>query len=73
MTERFRFETMWEEPAVRAPAMSFIVRIWENDGRDGEMRGEIEHVATGEKRFFPDYWSLLNLIEGWRKDLEVAR
>ena len=58
---------------VRAPAMSFIVRIWKSESDDQEMRGEIEHVATGEKRFFPDYWSLLNLIEGWRKDLEVAR
>ena len=54
----------------RAPAMSFIVRVW-NDGEGApQMRGEIEHVGTGEKRFFLDYWSLLNLIETWRRDLE---
>lgn len=63
---------MQENKAVRSPAMSFIVRVW----RDGEgvpsMRGEVEHVGTGEKRFFLDYWSLLQLLDGWRQELDLA-
>jgi hypothetical protein len=37
---------------------------------DGEpqMRGEIEHLGTGEKRFFPNHTSLLTLIEMWRRE-----
>lgn len=54
----------------RAPTMSFIVRVW-NDG-DGKpaMRGEIEHVTTGEKRLFFDYASMLSVIDTWRQDLD---
>jgi len=62
-----------ERDKVRAPAMSFIVRVWTDDGSEPQMRGEIEHVTTGEKRFFLNYWSMLKLIEMWRRDLEVAR
>lgn len=63
---------MIDEKAVRAPAMSFIVRVW-RDGESGPaMRGEIEHVGTGEKRFFLDYWSLLSLLETWHQDLELV-
>ena len=63
---------MQQNKAIRAPAMSFIVRVW----RDGEgvpaMRGEVEHVGTGEKRFFLDYWSLLQLLDTWRQELDLA-
>jgi hypothetical protein len=47
--------------------MSLIVRVWHEDAG---MRGEIEHVGTGERRLFMDYWSLLNAIETWRQDFE---
>jgi hypothetical protein len=53
--------------------MSFIVRVWADDAETPQMRGEIEHLGTGERRFFPDYWSLLKLIEAWRQDPSIAR
>lgn len=59
--------------SVRAPATSFIIRVWTDDGSEPQMRGEIEHVGTGEKRFFLNYWSMLKLIETWRHDFEAAR
>jgi hypothetical protein len=60
---------MNQDRSVRAPAMSFIVRVWNDGESEPQMRGEIEHVGTGEKRFFLDYWSLLRLIDTWRHDL----
>jgi hypothetical protein len=58
-------EADMKDRAVRTPAMSFIVRVW-TDHDDRQMRGEIEHLGTGEKRFFPNHLSLLNLLETWR-------
>jgi hypothetical protein len=58
---------------VRRPALSLIVRVWPEDGDPAAMRGEVEHVGTGEKRLFLDYWSLLRLIESWRQDLQSVR
>lgn len=55
---------------IRAPATSFIVRVWNEDEGTLQVRGEIEHVGTGEKRFFPDYSALTSLIESWRQDLK---
>ena len=63
---------MQNEGTVRTPAMSFIVRVWRDADGMPTMRGEIEYVGTGEKRFFQDYWSLLNLLETWRQDVELA-
>lgn len=57
---------------MRAPAMSFIVRVWNDDDSVPRLRGEIEHVGTGERRFFPNYWALLTLIESWRTDPDVV-
>jgi hypothetical protein len=37
------------------------------------MRGEIEHVGTGEKRAFLDYWTLLKLLDTWREDQNPQR
>jgi hypothetical protein len=62
--------TVTQESLVRAPATSFIVRVWSSAGGESDVRGEIEHLATGEKRFFPDYRALLRLIESWRKDTQ---
>lgn len=58
-----------KQKITRAPAMSFIVRIWNDDGSTPPLRGEIEHVRTGERRLFLDYDSLTSLIDGWRGDL----
>jgi hypothetical protein len=52
--------------------MSFIVRVWQDDDAVPAMRGEIEHLGTGEKRLFLDHWSLLNLLDSWRRDLELV-
>jgi hypothetical protein len=56
----------------RAPATSFIVRVWSDDEESSQVRGEIEHVGTGEKHLFLDYASLTTLIEAWRRDLAIA-
>lgn len=63
---------MQEDKAVRAPATSFIVRLWTDDDGVPQMRGEIEHIKTGERRFFLNYWSMLNMLESWRRDAEPA-
>jgi hypothetical protein len=57
---------------VRYPARSFIVRVWGEDSASPQLRGEVESVATGEKRLFLDAWSLLRLIETWQHDLEAV-
>ncbi len=64
---------MLQENRVRAPAMSFIVRVWADEGSGSEMRGEVELVRTGERRLFLNHLSLLSLIETWRRDLEAVR
>ena len=56
------------ERSVRTPAMSFILRVWPNDGTSEEMRGEVEHLRTGEKRYFQDHHGLLRLLETWIDD-----
>jgi hypothetical protein len=56
----------------RAPAVSFIVRVYTSDESQREIRGEIEHIGTGEKRLFLDKGALLNLIDGWRKELSAT-
>jgi hypothetical protein len=63
---------MEDQGKVRAPAVSFIVRVWQDDADTSSMRGEVEHLRTGEKRLFLDYWSLLNLLDSWRHDLELV-
>ena len=57
---------------VRTPSTSFIVRVWADDDSGSEMRGEVELVRTGERRLFTDSWSLLALIDSWRRDLKTA-
>jgi hypothetical protein len=63
---------MQNESNVRAPAMSFIVRVWRDGDSAPSMRGEVENIGTGEKRLFLDYWSLLNLLDSWRQDAELV-
>jgi hypothetical protein len=64
---------MQNTSGVRAPAMSFILRLWPDSDGESAMRGEIENVGTGEKRAFLDYRSLLKLLDSWREDAETAR
>ena len=60
------------EKSIRTPKKSFVLRIWNDGESDSEMRGEIENIATGERRMFADEWSLLKLLETWRRDLGSA-
>jgi hypothetical protein len=53
---------------VRAPTLSVVVRLWSADGTGLLLRGEVEHVRTGERRFFDTYRMLLAVIEQWRLD-----
>lgn len=64
---------MQNSGGVRAPAMSFILRLWPDVEDEAAMRGEIENLGTGEKRAFLDYWSLLKLLDTWRQDLDAVR
>lgn len=57
----------------RAPALSFIVRVYTGEDGQREIRGEIEHIGTGEKRLFLDKGTLLNLIDGWRDESPPSR
>ena len=56
----------------RGPSLSFIVRVYTSEEGQGEMRGEIEHIGTGEKRLFLDEGALLHLIDGWREEIRAA-
>jgi hypothetical protein len=62
-----------QETSVRRPARSFILRLWPGDDPEASMRGEIELIATGEKRFFQDPWALLHLLETWAHDTRPAQ
>lgn len=64
---------MNKERPVRRPSVSFILRLWPHEGASHEMRGEVEHIATGEKRAFIDHRSLLSLLETWQREREVVR
>jgi hypothetical protein len=61
-------EGMGSDGPVRAPTLSVIVRLWSTDGTALRLRGEIEHVRTGERRFFDTYGLLVDVIEQWRLD-----
>jgi len=64
---------MNKERAIRRPTMSFIVRLWPSEDDGPGMRGEVEHIATGERRMFADHRSLMTLLESWQRDLETVR
>lgn len=45
---------------------SFLVRIWRDDKcGSSEMRGEVEHVRTGQKSRFCGAQELLTILEAW--------
>jgi hypothetical protein len=56
----------------RAPAISFIVRVWNDGENTPAVRGEIEHLRTGEKRLFLDFGAMLSMIDAWRQEVEVG-
>lgn len=56
-----------QQGTVRESSVSFIIRMWDR-GSGSEMRGEVEHLGTGERRLFVDASSLLRVIEEWRRD-----
>lgn len=51
-----------QQAAVRSTVTPFIVRVW-NDRAQAEIRGEIEHLVTGERRRFVGAASLGEIIE----------
>jgi hypothetical protein len=59
---------MGPEGPVRAATLSVVVRLWSADGTGFRLRGEVEHVRTGERRFFGTYGLLVDVIEQWRRD-----
>ena len=59
---------MSPEGPVRAPTLSVVVRLWSADGTVPRLRGAVEHVRTGERRFFDTYRLLVDVLEQWRRD-----
>ena len=45
---------------------TFIVRMWSEStvDNDGDWRGQVEHVQTGEKRYFREMDKVLDFIAG---------
>lgn len=62
-----------QQRKVRTPATTFIVRVWTDDDDDSTMRGEIEHIGSGERKFFDSYGTLFEQIETWRPRVEAVR
>jgi hypothetical protein len=56
------------EGPLRLRATAMIIRIWPEAGTAPALRGEIEHLRTGEKRPFARYEALVALLEQWRQD-----
>jgi len=44
----------------------FVVRFWQEDMGNGQMgwRAKLQHVATGEVRYFRDWLGLKEFMEG---------
>jgi hypothetical protein len=53
---------------VRAATLSVIVRLWSEDGAEPLLRGEAEHVRTGERCAFRTYGRLVAVLEQWRQE-----
>ncbi|MGH2447421.1 MAG: hypothetical protein ACRDFS_02280 [Chloroflexota bacterium] len=54
-----------QERMARTPARSYILRVWDESSGPG-LRGEVESIGTGERRFFPNSWALLDILNEWR-------
>jgi len=45
---------------------SFVVRIWyDAPGEDEELRGEVQHVRTGQRRRFCGMEDLTTILRAW--------
>ena len=45
---------------------SFVVRIWyDTPGEDGELRGEVQHVRSGQRRRFRGMEDLTTILRAW--------
>lgn len=55
---------------------SFIVRIWGEPVAQAtdalRWRGSVEHVGTGQRRYFHDFAALNEFIRLWMKDLPTG-
>jgi hypothetical protein len=51
---------------IRRLTATFIVRMWAEPtaGEAGDWRGQVEHVQTGEKRYFREMDKVLDFIAG---------
>jgi hypothetical protein len=58
---------------VRAATLSVIVRLWSADGTGLLLRGEVEHVRTGERRFFATYGMLVDATNGSVRRTAIER
>ena len=58
---------MEPEDTVHSRPLALIVRVWV-DEEAVALRGDVEHVYTGERRLFQAYDALVALIEQWRQD-----
>jgi hypothetical protein len=50
----------------RPPLSRFSLQIWPEDLGDGEIewRGKVQHVTSGDARYFRDWATLLTFLEG---------
>jgi len=50
----------------------FTVRLWAEDLGDGqvEWRGKVQHVASGEARYFREWPALIALLRAMLPDIE---
>ena len=54
---------------------SFLVRVWlQEDATDVRLRGEVEHVRTGQRRRFAGEAELIHILNTWlQADLEEEK
>ncbi len=52
---------------------SFLVRVWMDNACEPEqMRGEVEHIRSGQRRRFCGNEELLAILESWTQALKNA-
>jgi len=53
----------------------FTVRLWREDLGQGRMewRGQVQHVLSGESRFFRDWAALIAWLQALLADLERSQ
>ncbi len=56
------------EGPLRLQVTALIIRLWPEAEAKPPLRGEVEHLRTGERRPFARYEALVALLEQWRRD-----